>query len=998
MSSSGQYQVAATYTANLLYNYQFNLTDIQAAKLLNFATGQYDAALVNGALISSVNPKVGTGLLSLTAASSQYVSLPSFTMTAGYTGLTIAGWINLSATNGVYARFFDMSGALKNGGGLIAGSGTAYSYVIGSINSTTFSFDANASTSSSTSTTGIYRTPITQNGSTWSHIAWVQTSTTWTIYVNGSVITPTIVQAVTAGNYLPPTSYNSGVYPYVFLGRSSWSTDPYTTGSIDDFRLYTTALNASQVAALYNSNNGIVGTVQYSTNFGATWSSTSSIGTNTIQANYQALTMASTGQQVTGCLNTGTMFQSVTAQPNMATSGNMTVQGNTTTALTTYLDGTANVTAGLNLDYTTFGQSWTVVPGLSTSGNWVGMCISATGQYQSITNQGNYIWYSSNYGQSWTSVTSTGTANFYAICMSASGQYQTATVNQSGSIYISSNYGVTWTLVPNTAASNWQAINMSASGQYQSTATHTGGTLLGIWYSNNYGQTWTQSQTSGLTTRNWYFIGISASGQYQNACEPDGTIWYSTNYGQSWTQVNQVFAGARGICMSASGQYQSACTYNTGTSGTIWYSNNYGQTWTQSASILVYGLETICMSASGQYQCVVGFGTSGGLYYSTNYGATWTLSNAAASALFYSVCMSANGQYIAYGLNSSGAVYQSVTASPPMNISSGATASSTILNLLAPSMGNTSNLNIIFGRTLTTNNSFYMFYQNVGIGSTTNFWGLTSNGGGNTGLYLTSVGNVGIGMTNPSYVLDIFGANGAGSTKCIQLRNGGNETFVTSAQISPQIIFSYAGLSTSYPHWISSRHTSAGPAGNGLDFYISNGGNNSLANTNLIMTVAGNGVGIGTTNPSANMALDIVGNTRISGTLLLGHCAFLARAPSSWSTSTTPGNPIVYSNTIYNIGSCWNSGTYTFTAPVQGIYQFAGTFNTTAVGGAVYLEVTGTWGGTIYFTNHANGAHMPFTVQIQMGTGNTARLLASASSVYADSNDCISGCLLFRTG
>jgi hypothetical protein len=167
----------------------------------------------------------------------------------------------------------------------------------------------------------------------------------------------------------------------------------------------------------------------------------------------------------------------------------------------------------------------------------------------------------------------------------------------------------------------------------------------------------------------------------------------------------------------------------------------------------------------------------------------------------------------------------------------------------------------------------------------------------------------------------------------------------------------------------------------------------------LILNPNGGQVAIGTSAPTANMALDIVGNTRISGTLLLGHCAFFAKAPSSWSTSTTPGNPIVYSNTIYNIGSCWNSGTYTFTAPVQGIYQFAGTFNATAAGSAVYMEVTVTSPSTtIYFTNHANGAHMPFTVQIQMNTGNTARLLASASSVYADSNDCISGCLLFRTG
>jgi hypothetical protein len=54
--------------------------------------------------------------------------------------------------------------------------------------------------------------------------------------------------------------------------------------------------------------------------------------------------------------------------------------------------------------------------------------------------------------------------------------------------------------------------------------------------------------------------------------------------------------------------------------------------------------------------------------------------------------------------------------------------------------------------------------------------------------------------------------------------------------------------------------------------------------------------------------------------------------------------------------------------------------------------------GTIYFTDHANGAHMPFTVQIQMSTGDTAQFHASSITVYADANDYISGCLLFRTG
>lgn len=157
--------------------------------------------------------------------------------------------------------------------------------------------------------------------------------------------------------------------------------------------------------------------------------------------------------------------------------------------------------------------------------------------------------------------------------------------------------------------------------------------------------------------------------------------------------------------------------------------------------------------------------------------------------------------------------------------------------------------------------------------------------------------------------------------------------------------------------------------------------------------VLGN-VGIGSTAPA--YALDVVGVSRISSTLILGHCAFLARGPSSgWATTTTASQPINYSLAIYNIGSCWASNV--FTAPVQGIYQFSGTFNSSSGVAAAYMNITGTWSATVYFATIATGAHSPFTVQIQMSAGATASFLASATAVYADANDCISGCLLFRT-
>ena len=48
------------------------------------------------------------------------------------------------------------------------------------------------------------------------------------------------------------------------------------------------------------------------------------------------------------------------------------------------------------LDYSTFGQTWTNVSGLSTSATWQGIAMSATGQYQVATGATNIgVFYSS---------------------------------------------------------------------------------------------------------------------------------------------------------------------------------------------------------------------------------------------------------------------------------------------------------------------------------------------------------------------------------------------------------------------------------------------------------------------------------------------------------------------------------------------------------------------------------------------------------------------------
>ena len=105
---------------------------------------------------------------------------------------------------------------------------------------------------------------------------------------------------------------------------------------------------------------------------------------------------------------------------------------------------------------------------------------------------------------------------------------------------------------------NWKFVTMSASGEYQSAVVFGGS----IWYSNNYGVTWTVS--TALSSR-WISVAMSSSGQYQTAVASssgsNGYIWYSTNYGINWTQTTSALAVWNGVAMSSSGQYITALVY-----------------------------------------------------------------------------------------------------------------------------------------------------------------------------------------------------------------------------------------------------------------------------------------------------------------------------------------------------------------------------------------------------------------------------------------------------
>ena len=157
--------------------------------------------------------------------------------------------------------------------------------------------------------------------------------------------------------------------------------------------------------------------------------------------------------------------------------------------------------------------------------------------------------------------------------------------------------------------------------------------------------------------------------------------------------------------------------------------------------------------------------------------------------------------------------------------------------------------------------------------------------GGSSGLAISSSGNVGIGTTTPAARLDLQGgADDTGANDpvalALQWRNGG------------------------YRHFLRSRHSDKNTAGgNGIDFYLNNGGGPAtstapgVGNVPALSLANYNGlaqVGIGTTTPAGGLQV-LTGNggvgSGVSGVVMSGAPGsppHLELRGSSGSTATIP--------------------------------------------------------------------------------------------------------------
>ena len=177
------------------------------------------------------NNIVLTNCLSLSLAQKQYMSIPSFTFGGG--DFTVCFWYNTSGTGG-YARVFDF------------GNGAPAQNLLLDFQTSTLKLYMNNGTTTipQINHTSLMTAGTSADGS-WRHLALVctygtATSCTYTCYANGtssgiSFTGPALLQTSRTKNY---------------IGRSNWSADPYIDMSMNDFRLYSSALTPSQINSI----------------------------------------------------------------------------------------------------------------------------------------------------------------------------------------------------------------------------------------------------------------------------------------------------------------------------------------------------------------------------------------------------------------------------------------------------------------------------------------------------------------------------------------------------------------------------------------------------------------------------------------------------------------------------------------------------------------------------------------------------------------------------
>ena len=180
-----------------------------------------------------------------------YVGMPSG-IVSGASSVTIAAWVKANGLSN-WARIFDFGTGTSTNMFLTpqpGGSGLR------------FAIKNNGSAEQQINSTAAFPTGV------WKHVAVTLSGSTGTLYVDGVQVATNTSMTLNPSN-LGETTQN-------WIGRSQYTGDAYFNGQIDDFRIYSRALGASEISALFGgttSASDIAPQATATTSFVSSWES-----------------------------------------------------------------------------------------------------------------------------------------------------------------------------------------------------------------------------------------------------------------------------------------------------------------------------------------------------------------------------------------------------------------------------------------------------------------------------------------------------------------------------------------------------------------------------------------------------------------------------------------------------------------------------------------------------------------------------------------------------
>ena len=227
--------LASGYTITPIDWYKLDTGDIVGSTVNNYTTSSYDGILSGNGVMDTSKYKFGTSSFYSAGGTgvTTYIKSTQFTFSGN---LTISFWIYINSSNPSYYDLFGIQ--------LASLGAPAQGYSIANVNPGNFiRVYINGSTITRNMKWGDDTTLATSVPlQTWVHMAYVISTTTMTLYLNGS----------SKGVVNNSVNMNNGVY-YSSIATGLIYNNSFT-GWMDDFRINNSALSSSQIAGIYNYN------------------------------------------------------------------------------------------------------------------------------------------------------------------------------------------------------------------------------------------------------------------------------------------------------------------------------------------------------------------------------------------------------------------------------------------------------------------------------------------------------------------------------------------------------------------------------------------------------------------------------------------------------------------------------------------------------------------------------------------------------------------------